>query len=219
MGNGYNQHLHHQNLHQLNHKQATFLPMLCSKPSIKDVTLPKWKHRSAADSPSESDDPLSPKISCMGQVKRNNNRILIGFPASHKLTFTTTTTTTKNSCNNNNGTIKYFKLKKLFSGKNLTSSSPAAVAAAATSCRRREVLINSTSRAPKNGDGKENSASNSINIENMDPPLPVIKRTVPQNDEKGDGDTLWGRRFRGVALKSLQLQQIQLNRHQEPTTV
>ncbi|XVF64662.1 hypothetical protein PTKIN_Ptkin09bG0186000 [Pterospermum kingtungense] len=171
--------------------------MLCSRPSIKDVTLPKWKERSA----SFSDDPLSPKISCMGQVKRNNR--IVGFPASHKLTITTT----KNSFNNG---IKYLKLKKLFSGKNLTSSPPT------TTCRRKEVLINNSSSRLENGDGKENSAS--INIENMDPPLPVIKR-VPKNGEKGDADTLWHRRSRGVALKSLQLQHIQLNRHQEPTTV
>ncbi|XWS21573.1 hypothetical protein CRYUN_Cryun30bG0065900 [Craigia yunnanensis] len=175
--------------------------MLCSKPSIKDVTLPKWQDRSA----SFSDDPLSPKISCMGQVKRNNR--IVGFPASHKLTITT-----KNSCNNG---IKYFKLKKLFSGKNLTSSPATTTTNITTTCRKKEVLVNSTSK-PKNGDGKENSAS--INIENMDPPLPVIKR-VPKHGDKGDEDTLWQRRSRGVALKSLQLQQIQLNRHQEPTTV
>ncbi|XWS25221.1 hypothetical protein CRYUN_Cryun27aG0050900 [Craigia yunnanensis] len=176
--------------------------MLCSKPSIKDVILPKWQDRSV----SSADDPLSPKISCMGQVKRNN--MIVGFPASHKLTINT-----KNSCNNN---IKYFKLKKLFSGKNLTSSTVLTTTTnTTTGCRRKEVLVNSTSR-PKNGDGKENSAS--INIENMDPPLPVINR-VPKQGDKGDGDTLWQRRSRGLALKSLQLQQIQLNRHQEPTTV
>ncbi|XVE55413.1 hypothetical protein DITRI_Ditri03aG0156700 [Diplodiscus trichospermus] len=184
--------------------------MLCSKPSIKDVKLPKWQDRSAA---SFSDDPLSPKISCMGQVKRN--RRILGFPsASHKLTLTT-----RNSSNNNNNntSIRYFKLKKLFSAKNLTSS-PATTAAAintTTSCRRRELLVNGASR-PKNGDGKENSAS--INVENMDPPLPVIKR-VSKKGDKGDGETIWQRRSRGVTLKSLQLQQIQLNRHQEPTTV
>ncbi|XVF36829.1 hypothetical protein REPUB_Repub19eG0092100 [Reevesia pubescens] len=175
--------------------------MLSSKPSIKDVTLPKWKDRSA----SFSDDPLSPKISCMGQVTRNNR--IVGFPASHKPTLTTA----KNSCNNS---IKYFKLKKLFSGKNLTGS-PATTTNTTTSCRRKEVLLNGTSR-PKNGDGKENSAS--INIETMDPPLPVIKR-VPKLSDKEDGDTLWQRRSRGVSLKSLQLQHIQLNKHQEPTTV
>ncbi|XP_021284832.1 uncharacterized protein LOC110417001 [Herrania umbratica] len=199
MGNGYNQHLHHHNMHL--HPKGTFLPMLCSKPSIKDVALPKWQDRSA----SFSDDPLSPKISCMGQVKRNNR--IVGFPASHKLTITT-----KNSSNNS---IKYLKLKKLFSGKNLTGSPATTTNTTTTSCRRKEVLLNGTSR-PKNDDGKENSAS--INIENMDPPLPVIKR-VPKQGDKEDGDTLWQRRSRGVALKSLQLQQVQLNRHQEPTTV
>ncbi|XP_022751045.1 uncharacterized protein LOC111299837 [Durio zibethinus] len=197
MGNGYNHHLHHQNL-QLNHK-GTFLPKLCSKPSIKDVTVPTWHDRSA----SFSDDPLSPKISCMGQVKRNNR--IVGFPASHNIT-------TRNSCNNSS--IKYFKLKKLFSGKNLASSPATTITNTTTSGRRKEVLVNGTSR-PKNGDGKENSAS--INIENMDPPLPVIKR-VPKQGDKGNGDTLWQRRSGGVTLKSLQLQQIQPSKHQEPTT-
>ncbi|XVF39429.1 hypothetical protein PTKIN_Ptkin01aG0033900 [Pterospermum kingtungense] len=212
MGNGYNQHLHHQNLQHLNHK-GTFLPILCSRPSIKDVTLPKWQDRSA----SFSDDPLSPKISCMGQVKRNNR--IVGFPAtSHKLTITNTTTTiTKSSCHSN-GSVKYFKLKRLFSGKNLITTSPATTTTSSTtSCRRKEVVLNGTSR-PKNGDaGKENSAA--INIENMDPPLPVIKRAAKQGDQGDHGDTLWQRRSRGVTLQSLQLQQIQLNRHQEPTTV
>lgn len=213
MGNGYNQqHLHHQNLHLLNHKK-TFLPMLCSKPSIKDVILPKWQQDSSA---SFSDEPLSPKISCIGQVKRNNR--IVGFPASHKLTITTNT---KNSCHNNTSTIKYFKLKKLFSGKNLTSSPAAAAAAttATTSCRRKEVvLVNGTSGLYKNGDGNDQNSAAMINIENMDPPLPVIKRVAKQGD-KGDGvDTIWQRRSRGVTLKGLQLQQIQLNRHQDSRT-
>ncbi|OMO72830.1 hypothetical protein CCACVL1_17572 [Corchorus capsularis] len=214
MGNGYNQHIQHQNVYK-----ATFLPMLCSKPSIKDVTLPKWKDRSA----SFSDDPLSPKISCMGQVKRNNR--IVGFPAaaSHKLALTCTKN--NNGCSNHSS-IKYSKLKKLFSGKNLIGS-PAANAPATTtanttiSYRRKEAfLVNGkTSRPAKNSDnGKENnSTSNSINIETMDPPLPVIKRVPKQGSD--NGDTLWERRSRGVSLKSLQLQQIQLERHQEPTTV
>ncbi|KAL4295533.1 hypothetical protein GQ457_12G015410 [Hibiscus cannabinus] len=143
MGNGYHQ-------QQINHK-GTFLPLLCSKPSIKDVVLPKWQiHRSA----SFSEDPSSPKISCTGQVKWNNN--IVGFPVSHA----------KNSCNNS---AKYFRLKKLFSGKNLTANS-------ATSCTRKL----------KSYDGKENSAS--INIETMDPPLPVIRKGRKQGDQR---DGLW----------------------------
>ncbi|KAK9026440.1 hypothetical protein V6N11_039279 [Hibiscus sabdariffa] len=129
-------------------------------------------------------------MGCMGQVKRSNR--IVGCPVSHK--FIITGASNNNSSSSGNG-IKYFKLKKLFSGKNLTG----------TGCRRQQVLlVNRTSRA-KNGDGKENSGS--IDIENMDPPLPVTKRFPKRGDHKGDGDTLWERRSRGVALKSLQLQQ------------
>ncbi|KAB2023845.1 hypothetical protein ERO13_D06G041600v2 [Gossypium hirsutum] len=204
MGNRYHQQ------QQINSK-GMFLPLLCSKPSIKDVVLPKWKvvDRSA----SLSEDPLSPKISCMGQVKRNNK--IVGFPVSYKLS----TVTPKNSSSSsfNSSTVKYFKLKKLFSGKNLTGSPATSTTAATTGCRRKQVLINGTSK-PKGDDGKENSGT--INIETMDPPLPVIKKGPKQGDERDGSDTtLWQRRSRGVALERLQLQQIQLNRHQEPTTV
>ncbi|KAE8729372.1 Histone acetyltransferase of the MYST family 1 isoform 1 [Hibiscus syriacus] len=165
MGNGYHQHINHK---------GRVLPLLCSKPSIKDVVLPKWQIQRSA---SFSEDPLSPKISCMGQVKRNNK--IIGFPVSHN----------KNTCNSS---VKYFRLKKLFSGKNLTAS-PA--------------MNTSTSCTRKKGN------CGLINIETMDPPLPVIKK----GDIKRDvSDTLWQRRSRGVELKRLQLQ---LDIHQEPTTV
>ncbi|KAE8683571.1 hypothetical protein F3Y22_tig00111200pilonHSYRG00124 [Hibiscus syriacus] len=176
MGNGYNHRLRERNMH-FNHK-LTFFPILCSRPSIKDVSLPKWKDKS---------EPLSPKISCMGQVTRSNRVVVC--PASHKFSVTT---------KNDNG-IKYFKLNKLFSGKNLTGTPVTAATTTATSCRR-----------------EENSVS--VNIENMDPPLPVTKR-VRKQGEKQDGDTLWERRSRGVVLKNLQLQQIQLNKHQVPITV
>ncbi|KAL4280951.1 hypothetical protein GQ457_03G032860 [Hibiscus cannabinus] len=180
MGSTYNR---GQNLHfGQQSKGSIFLPMLCSKTSIdKDVVvrLPRWEHKS-------SDDPLSPKISCMGQVKRNNR--IVGFPAldlAAKI----------NSCNTNkSNNIKYFKLKKLFSGNY---------------SRRKQGLENG---------GNGNCGSRSISVENMDPPLPVIKR-VPKQGDKGDGGTLWQRRSRGVSLESLQLQQIQVNRQQEPTTV
>ncbi|KAK8705472.1 hypothetical protein V6N13_049074 [Hibiscus sabdariffa] len=157
--------------HQLHWHNPTFFPILCSRPSLKHV----------------KSGPSSPNIGCMGQVKRSNR--IVGCPVSNN-----------NNSPSGNG-IKYFKLKKLFSGKNLTG----------TGCRRKQVSVNRRSR-PKNGDGKEKSGS--INIENMDPPLPVTKR-VPERGDKGDGDTLWERRSRGVALKSLQLQHIiQLNKHQ-----
>ncbi|KAJ0087324.1 hypothetical protein Patl1_08442 [Pistacia atlantica] len=168
--------------------------MLCSRPSIKDVALPKWEDRST----SVSNDPLSPKIGCMGQVKRTNK--IVGFPTSHKLTLSTKT-------NNSNNNVKYFKLKKLFSGKNLTANTNiTATTTTTTCCRRREVE-----------DVKESDVY--INIVEMDPPLPVIKK-VAKPDDKGDENSLWKRRSGGGALKSLQLQNLQIPRHQlEVSTV
>ncbi|KAJ6335608.1 hypothetical protein OIU78_012264 [Salix suchowensis] len=159
MGNGYNHHLRHQNNHL--HQKSTFLPMLCSRPAIKDVTVPKWDDRPMSIS---SADPLSPKIGCMGQVKRNNK--IVGFPTPNKLTIATKKTSTAN-----------------VSGAKID-------------------------------DSKESSVS--VSIENMDPPLPVVKR--PTKD--GEANSLWKRRSGGLGLKNLQLQEIQLNRScLAPTTV
>ncbi|KAA8546354.1 hypothetical protein F0562_002907 [Nyssa sinensis] len=152
--------------------------MLCSQSSIKDVHLPKWQDRSA----SFSDDPSSPKISCMGQIKRNNK--VIAYPTSHRFT----TTATKTIHNN----IKYSKLKKLFSGKNLIATTTT------SSCSRKEMIIND-----------ENHHYIPINVVDMDPPLPVVKRVQdPAAVEGRDDVNLWKRRSSGVALKSLQIQQI-----------
>jgi hypothetical protein len=176
--------------------------MLCSRPTIKDVTLPKWEDRSMSIS---SSDPLSPKIGCMGQVKRNNK--IVGFPTSNKFTVTT-----KNNVNGAN--VKYSRLKRIFSGKNLTSATVSI--ATSTAHRRREVMMNGASGA-KIDDTKENSVS--VSIENMDPPLPVVKR-LQQPTEDGEANSLWKRRSGGLALKNLQLQEIQLNRSSlAPTTV
>ncbi|CAK7347059.1 unnamed protein product [Dovyalis caffra] len=199
MGNRYNHNLHNQNLH-LQHK-STFLPMLCSRPTIKDVTLPKWEDRSMSIS---STDPLSPKIGCMGQVKRNNK--IVGFPTSNKLTITT----------KNNTNVKYSKLKRIFSGKNLACTTTS-IATSTAHRIRRDVMMNGTS-GPKNiDDSKENSVS--VSIENMDPPLPVIKK-VQQPTDGGEVNSLWKRRSGGLALKNLQMQEIQLSRNNlTPTTV
>ncbi|KAK3223439.1 hypothetical protein Dsin_010464 [Dipteronia sinensis] len=186
MGNGYNHHFHHQKLGV--HQKSTFLPMLCSRPSIKDVALPKFE------------DPLSPKIGCMGQVKRNNK--INGFPTSshNKLSITTK--------NNNNNNVKYFKLQKLFSGKNLTANTTATTTAA---CTRKEV---SDRRRSKFYEGsKESGADVCINISEMDPPLPVIKKVAKADDKKEEENSIWKRRSSGGALKSLELQQIQIPRH------
>ena len=145
-------------------------------------------------------DPLSPKIGCMGQVKRNNK--IVGFPATNKLAITT----------RNNNNVKHSRLKRIFSGKNLNGTTTS-IARSTTGLRRSEVVVNGAS-GPKIDDSKENSVS--VSIENMDPPLPVVKR--PTKD--GETNSLWKRRSGGLALKNLQLQEIQLNRScLAPTTV
>ncbi|KAK9271390.1 hypothetical protein L1049_026980 [Liquidambar formosana] len=184
--------------HQKLHERSSFLPMLCSKPSIKDVSLPQWKDRSA----SFSDDPLSPRVGCMGQVKRNNR--VVGYPSTTTLhRFPTTPTKSQDR------SIKYFKLKKLFSGKNLLT--PPSTAATNSSCSSR-------GRQKSDYDSSENSVS--ISVVDLDPPLPVPKRPVQQrNDGDSDGINLWKRRSGGLALKSLQVQQIHLsNQFLQPTS-
>jgi len=133
----------------------------------------------------------------MGQVKINSK--IDGFPTSNKLTVTT----------KNNNNVKYSKLKRIFSGKNLTGTT--ASIARSTAHRRREVMVNGAS-GPKIDDSKENSVS--VSIENMDPPLPVIKK-VQQPADGGEASSLWKRRSGGLVLKNLQLNRNNL----APTTV
>ncbi|PRQ21584.1 hypothetical protein RchiOBHm_Chr7g0240831 [Rosa chinensis] len=201
MANEYNRfnHHHHHYHHQHHHHHAhlhithrgTFLPMLCSRPSIKDVQVPSNAFFSNGS--------VSPKISCIGQVKRNNK--VSGFPI---------TSQTNNSSNN----IKYSKLKKLFSGKNLTTATPTktATAATATSCPSR-------SRRPQVSNVKQDhcAITTTINLVDLDPPLPVIKR-VHKSPQEGEEDSLWKRRSGGAALKGLQLKQVHHPRHQTQST-
>lgn len=186
---------HNHNLHI--HERKKFLPMLCSRHTIKDVMLPKLEDSSSS---SFSEDPLSPKISCIGQVKRHNK--VIGFPTSQRLTFTPINSTSKN---NNISNVNYSKLKKFFSSKNLTA------ATANNSCSFRNPR-----RVPV-----DESKCVSINIEAMDPPLPVVKRVVEKAAaQEIEPKSIWKRRQGGIVLKGLQLEQIQHQRHHlQPTTV
>ncbi|GAV59323.1 hypothetical protein CFOL_v3_02854 [Cephalotus follicularis] len=190
MGKWYNDHLHHPSLHL--HDKSTFLPMLCSRPSLKDVALPKSASFSGVD-------PLSPKIGCMGQVKRSNK--IVGFPAatSQKLTITT----------RSNNDVKYLKLKKLFSSKNLTGTNNTT---SVTAYRIKRGNINGTSEY-KNGCKSVKSCASTVSIVDMDPPLPVIKKLHKPSDG-GEGNNLYKRRSGGVPLRGLKLQNVQINRHQ-----
>ncbi|KAK7385247.1 hypothetical protein VNO78_30961 [Psophocarpus tetragonolobus] len=187
---------YHQNLHI--HHRSTFLPMLCSRPSIKDVSLPQWRDQPG----SFSNDPLSPRIGCMGQVKKHNK--IVGL-------LTTKTNTTNISIS---PSAKYSKLKKLFSGKNLSTSTNA-TAPTASSCGSRPPRgMGNSAYAPRNHRHRCSRNENVVplSIENMDPPLPVIKR-LQKPEEERQVDSLWKRRSGGAALKSLQLQQIHHSRH------
>ncbi|KAK7351151.1 hypothetical protein VNO77_10386 [Canavalia gladiata] len=172
---------HHQ------HHKSTFLPMLCSRPSIKGVSIPRLREHSE----SFGNEPFSPRISCMGQVKRNNK--IAGIPSSHRLSFSSKSSTTTSP------SVKYSKLKKLFSGKNFISTPKTTTTI--SSCGTRRPFVHQNQRCVRN----ENNTNLCINIENMDPPLPVIKRLPPKLE-----DTLWKRRSgtTAPALKTLQLQHI-----------
>ncbi|WCJ44571.1 hypothetical protein M5689_025230 [Euphorbia peplus] len=197
MGNGYN---HHQNINL--HQKPTFLPMLCSsKPSMKDVSLPcRLQNRRSM---SFSGDPLSPKISCMGQLKRHNttsNKISISSPLPLP-------------------NLNYSKLKRIFSAKNPSNLSIIPkLTTNSRSCREKGTSFNGG-----RGERRRRVVQNSvINIEEMDPPLPVIKIKKVE-DGLRENESLWKRRSGGDwnRLRNLQLQHIQINRSSnlEPITV
>ncbi|KAI3464447.1 hypothetical protein Pfo_021110 [Paulownia fortunei] len=213
MGNGYD---HHHSIHEHHfHQKSIFLPMFC-RLSIKDVKLNNhYRDRISAGEPS------SPKVSCMGQVKRNNR--VIGFPV--------TTTTAANY-------HKHTKMKKLFSSKTLlpnTTTTNASTTATATipsggggrsgsrSCKTsREMFVNNSRRSgvktycDHNGDQDRVKV---VDIGEMDPPLPVVKRVAPPGVGR-DEVNLWKRRFNGVGPKSLQIERINLpnSKFQPPPT-
>ncbi|PKI73835.1 uncharacterized protein LOC116203478 [Punica granatum] len=195
----------HQHRFDIPHR-STFLPMLCSRPSIKSVAKP------TSGSFSDEAEPLSPKVGCMGQVKKRNGRV-IGFPTPYKFTGHSNVGAIKaNACNSiviSCSNAKYSKLRKLFSSKSLagpTVSSPSTAAATTTTTstaartRRRSVSKRGSFSSEK-GNLKE-----AVNIREMDPPLPVVKKVRKPEDE--EGGSLWRRRFGGVAphLRSLEIQ-------------
>ncbi|KAK4391158.1 hypothetical protein Sango_2179100 [Sesamum angolense] len=203
MGNGYD---HRYSIHQQQfHQKSKFLPIFC-RLSIKDVKL---NHH--YKDPTTVDEPSSPTVSCVGQVKRNNR--VIGFPA--------TSTTTSAAANHHH---KHTKLKNLFSGKTLlpnttTINASTTVTAAgrrssgSRSCRTsRDMFVNSSRRSrlktycDHSGD---QDCVKVVDISEMDPPLPVVKRVAPPGAGR-DEVNIWKRRFNGVELKSLKIEQIHL---------
>ncbi|CAI9786651.1 unnamed protein product [Fraxinus pennsylvanica] len=160
--------------HQMHHphQKSIFLPTLC-KISIKDVKTTHSKNPSS----SFLNDPSSPKVTCIGQVKRNNK--ISAYP--------TTTAASKTTANHHN-TTKHTQLKSFFSNKNLMPANTSG------GTRRHKIK----------------DVHKKVNINELDPPLPVVKRVRPPGGSR-DTVNLWKRRFDGVALKNLQIEQIHLH--------
>ncbi|XP_047324447.1 uncharacterized protein LOC124927977 [Impatiens glandulifera] len=165
------------NRHQIHHPPI-FMPILCSRSSIKDVRLPKWQRKS-----SQTDPNSSPKVGCMGQVKRSNR--VIGFPIPYLLSSSSSSIASN---------VKYEKLKRIFSGKSVPNGERKVQSA-------RETIHN-----VKIGRNCAPAAAPPVNVCEMDPPLPVV---ILKKEEIGSEEdvSLWKRRSGGIALKSLVVQQ------------
>ncbi|KAL6527564.1 hypothetical protein OROGR_016654 [Orobanche gracilis] len=163
MGNEYDHHHHHF------HQKTIFLPMFC-RLSIKDITSNNHRKNPI----SAYDDPYSPKVSCMGQVKQNNR--VIGFPddavgATHH--------------------HRYSKLRRLFSNKIPLppTTSPVSTSALAgggnsrsKSCRSgSDVYERDLRRLKLKSDDDRCGRQDCVKVVNMgelDPPLPVVKKVA-----------------------------------------
>lgn len=141
-----------------------FLPTLC-RLSVKDTIAPH--PRSICP---KKNDPSSPKVSCMGQVKRQHHH-------HHHHHLTPSSTTVKphhNSFSRNNKCVQTM-----------------------IDHRRRKQLPTKFTNSSSNG--HENSKCGAIvpvlNLAELDPPLPVIKRLPPQPSDRKPV-SLWKRRSR-----------------------
>ncbi|KAL0432174.1 UNVERIFIED_CONTAM: hypothetical protein Slati_2551700 [Sesamum latifolium] len=92
------------------------------------------------------------------------------------------------------------------------------------SCRSsREVTLSTltqkNSRRLKYGDKCDQDCVKLVNVGELDPPLPVVKRVAASGVDRDEGN-LWKRRSNGAALKSLKIEQIHLrNSSSQPPTV
>ncbi|GER27465.1 hypothetical protein STAS_03171 [Striga asiatica] len=174
MANKYDHH------HNIQNQKTIFLPMLC-RLSITDVK--PNSHRKTSRPAAGGSEPNSPKVSCMGQVKRNNR--VIGYPAAAKPT----------NANRNRA------------GK---THLPAA-AGGRRSCRiSREATAAKNSRGPrKTVDFDRDDVAVVVDVSEMDPPLPVVRRAAAPPGGGRVEVNLWGRRFGGTGgLKRLDLEKI-----------
>ncbi|KAF1002623.1 hypothetical protein AG4045_001727 [Apium graveolens] len=181
-----NHHQQHKNLyHHRNGNPAasssstnkTFLPILC-RVSVKDTIA----HHPRTICP-KKDDPSSPRVSCMGQVKHHH----------HHLTPSSTTCTIKH----------HHRIVSEKPRKSTNYNQPILM-----DQRRRRQLCNKFATHNNNNIHDKNSCGVVVPVLNMaelDPPLPVMKR-LPQSCG-GDSEpvSLWKRRSRGGGLANIQI--------------
>ncbi|KZV33055.1 hypothetical protein F511_03321 [Dorcoceras hygrometricum] len=142
-------------------------------------------------------DPASPKVSCIGQVKRNNR--VIGHPANAYSAVST---------NHHHHHHKFTKQQRVLSSKTiLRTMTNDGARSAVRSCRmNEETWERSHSRMKLKTDGRVEDCLKVIDIGYLDPPLPVVQREAPPLGVRDDEVNIWKRRCNGVALKHLQIQ-------------
>ncbi|KAJ4966890.1 hypothetical protein NE237_018739 [Protea cynaroides] len=154
--------------------------------TTKDMDcLPKWDNSVVpfSDLDKYGDDPSSPRVGCMGQIKRDKK--VVGFSIHRR-------------CNNNNSNSdkkKYFKLYKVFYSKNLNIS--------ISKYLKKRLMIKGDS-GNKSFDERDYV---SIRVVDWDPPLPVVRPAIRLSTDGNDAISLWKRRCGDEDLKALQLQQ------------
>lgn len=173
------------------------MPIIC-RFSTNDVVKP------CKIPDSSSTDPSSPKLSCIGQIKKRSTNI--------------------NNNENNNYRAKssvhsdsYIKLHKLFSGKNLISPAIDTISINNSTSKRvmhrRSKSCNARGRTTPIESKKYYTSSTRddhdimrvVVAKELDPPLPVVKCSRRDQDLNVN---LWKRR--GFEIKSLQIQPIQV---------
>ncbi|KAI3512973.1 hypothetical protein L1887_20296 [Cichorium endivia] len=183
--------------------KSFFMPMFC-RVSINDTVKP------AKLSESSVADPSSPKLSCIGQIKKRSTATATTTTNNNR--FLADSTNTRSSVHSN---LSYTKLHRFFSGKNLIS--PAIDTASFSNCSRKCVTNRSNScngrgRIPSSTKKYYKSSSDDpvlmrvVVAEELDPPLPVVK--CARRDQEANVN-LWKRR--GIEMKTLQIQPIQLS--------
>ncbi|KAL9229099.1 hypothetical protein vseg_004608 [Gypsophila vaccaria] len=219
--------------------------MLCSSSSTTKMIRSTHRRCTSSSSTSSSttvtEDPSSPKVGCMGQVKRNNK--VVNLPSI--ISFTSSTTSNNSNSNSNssnngsstrhhvikchepnnytsNSIIKYHKLKRFFSTKSPTSVIPATRTNTSGSQKGkigRKNVGNNIVCGSKVGENKINSCRVNKNenekgslVNLIDMDPPLpVTKKIGKNNEGENVSTLWKRRSGGAPLESLRVQVIQQN--------